>query len=177
MKASFTSFFLTWKSFVMYLTAVLLFVILNTQTHVRSQCLYIKMYLMTLWWMRDSLLQYGLLFARVVHLFLRLFRTSFILSWIAITLALRIFMYLTMHHCTSANVLTAAALFFMVTSNHVLQHVRYIFTCNMHTFKELMHFVFALYYWHQQFITEATVDNPFNAPLQTNARAQYKNSL
>ena len=86
------------------------------------------------------------LFARVVHLFLRLFRTSFILSWIAITLALRIFMYLTMHHCTSANVLTAAALFFMVTSNHVLQHVRYIFTCNMHTFKELMHFVFALYY-------------------------------
>ena len=51
------------------------------------------------------------LFARVVHLFLR-YSTSFILSWIAITLALRIFMYLTMHHCTSANVLTAAALFF-----------------------------------------------------------------
>ena len=36
------------------------------------------------------------LFARVVHLFLR-YSTSFILSWIAITLALRIFMYLTMY--------------------------------------------------------------------------------
>ena len=51
------------------------------------------------------------LFARVVHLFLR-YSTSFILSWIAITLALRIFMYLTMHHCTSANVLTALQHFF-----------------------------------------------------------------